>query len=336
VKLPSGDPVEVSIEAEGMIIARNVDIAPLKQQVTTVLQEQVWRTWLDKRLQSPPPVAIPDAADPSAVIPEIVEEACGVYCPVTGEEMVAFGTVDIRGEEGLRYTWHRNLYDAQLGRDRAVARLEGLRRLLQDDAERVRLISEAEQLRQYLGELPNSYAGLLPDDLVERLRKLRSEKVPPYTPELTDWVARAYTLADRAETVGSEEQRLEEEAVLHDFGGDFLLLGNQEKIDYWVATPNGLLREPNKLTPRRTHGGSKIWKRVSKNEVALSWRVPARSTSPVFEVRHQPEDGCTDEQLAAVKQLEEQITARWSAPNSVRTAAGLTCWTQLRRKTPQE
>jgi hypothetical protein len=329
VRLAGGLLIMVSIKfSDGTTIA-NTNIVELKEQLTQTLRKQVFAAWLPSSDAQIPVVEMPDPADPTSTIPEIIEATYG-SCPLTGKTLTAYGSLCIDrsfapGAKPFTFSWHMHRESAQFMREGAVNKLQGMRALLQEDEERAKLNPEIQQLQELLAQLTSEYRNELPEEMLGNMRRRSAEVLSPTMPlpEVRQWLEAAWGLADRAERNGSQEQRLTTEAVLHDFGGDvrMRLVGNQGCNDFFVVGSDGSLRGPDESAIRRGTEGTKIWKRVARYEAALSWRLSSRAGQHNFEAHHLPEGGCTQEQLATIQKLEEEIWDRWEVPHSTRAAA---------------
>lgn len=316
VRLAGGELIEISIEMENGVTVTGFDQVGLKAQVAAVLCERLWQHWkLARRTFVSGVLDVLDDANSPAILPEIDVEDYGA-CPVTGETLTAYGTVsDAIGHAGrinLLYSWHRSYYAAEQAHAQAVAKLEGLQALAKEDAERAKIEVEAREVQELMAELLEKYSNDLPEKLRRQLQAMSSESLSHWRGfpviEAQAWLSAAWGLAEQADAVGSEEQRLNRECVRHDFGGDVvLIMGNRGRNDFLLVSADGSLREPDESNLRRKSEGRKNWKRVMPDDLALSWSQ-SKAGPHVFGVDHQPEGGCTPEQLDAVeKQLREKI-----------------------------
>jgi HrpA-like RNA helicase len=165
--------------------------------------QRQWQAWAEK-----PEIALPDPADESAVVPEIVVCAYGADVE-TGEPLMAYGVVAYNAshwyasDPWFRALWTRDAEEAQRSREASVSRLEAIRAEAKAAAERERLAAELVQLKQAAEPLRQQVAGLCDAhyynyDLPQALRdRLYSGSQLPYAsdPEVwRQWMADAEAL----------------------------------------------------------------------------------------------------------------------------------------------
>lgn len=113
VRLPGGRSVEISLAG----IVSNVDIVALKRDMRVYVDRTAWNNW------ARPEITIPDMADESATIPEIVE-ACYGTSMVDGKPLIAFGTVKRTWSGTLVGFWTTKREEAEDARRVVVERFE--------------------------------------------------------------------------------------------------------------------------------------------------------------------------------------------------------------------
>lgn len=102
--------------------------------------------------------------------------------------------------------------------------------------------------------------------------------------------------------------------LLVNFGGHFRVMGATGNCQYWVVGSDGTGRDPDVVEYRKryTSEGSKYWRLVAPEELALTWSKDCSAGAHCFEVVKLPASGCTSEQLAAVAVIEAEIAGRWA------------------------
>lgn len=108
-------------------------------------------------------------------------------------------------------------------------------------------------------------------------------------------------------------RRSEQGEILANFGGHFRVMGAAGQCQYWVIQPNGAERDPDEVEYRKryTSEGSKRWRLVGTEELALSWSKSNTASDHEFVVEKLPAGGCTIEQLATIERLEREISERF-------------------------
>lgn len=203
--------------------------------------------------------------------------------------------------------------------DKKVRRLEG------EEAEKRKLIrAEAEDLRnKAITITKQSYFELTEANLCSNVQELIKDQGFDTMPtegwssnSLISWVEKAKGILERFAAVEQElktlEQRQSSGEIRVNFGGHFREMGASGNSQYWVIKPNGSEREPDEVDYRKryTSEGDKKWRAVNPEELAISWFKVNTAAEHEF-VNKFPVGGCTSEQLAKVKGLEQEIERRF-------------------------
>lgn len=136
----------------GQLVREFVTADPSHGSATKLRQDarnrHQWSNWADK-----PEIAIPDPADPTATIPDIVVCAYGVDGE-TGESLFAFGAVTQFGyrlhlsDPWFKTMWTRDREEAERSNADATTFLETSRGSAIADAQSIRLLAKREGLKQ--------------------------------------------------------------------------------------------------------------------------------------------------------------------------------------------
>lgn len=152
-----------------------------------------------------------------------------------------------------------------------------------------------------------TYACLC-SDMRAKLQELRELFIAiPDISKIADELRLEWT---KAEVIRRKNEQGE---ILANFGGHFRVMGAAGQCQYWVIQPNGIEREPDEVEYRKRYSseGSKRWRIVGPEELALSWSKSNTAADHEFAVEKLPAGGCTAEQLATVERLEREIGERF-------------------------
>lgn len=145
-RLPGGRLVEIGIQYGSWsdYSVRATDGTQLKAMARAKADERAWSAWPS---EGRPVIMLPNPAEPTATVPEIVE-ACYGTSVIDGTPLVGFGAVecaDYWSAEKFRAGWFRTLAEAETARTEAVAKLESLREeaIKQTKVEAARIQAEA-------------------------------------------------------------------------------------------------------------------------------------------------------------------------------------------------
>ncbi|HEY4493818.1 MAG TPA: hypothetical protein VJB95_00055 [Candidatus Paceibacterota bacterium] len=142
--------------------------------------------------------------------------------------------------------------------------------------------------------------------------------------KLTDEVRKAMEygydmsgLAPRLSEAWAQAEKLRElqdaGEILVNWGGYFRVMGRTGNAQYWVIRPNGQERLFDEVEYRKryTSEGSKHWRLVGPDELAISWSKANTAASHRFAIDHRPVSDCTEAQLQTVNRIEREIEASW-------------------------
>ena len=182
------------------------NIPQLKEQIKGSLNVGQWYGWTEK--SEKPEIPVPDPAAEGSEVPFIT----AVYgqCVVTGEDLVAFGTV--RYTPGSYYTrerwesiWYRSRDEAEATRAKAQAALEKIKADSQERRSREADKAQAEAAREVLRGLTSRDGW---NDLEYEFRRevesRRYSYLPDSSEELRRWAAETKTLVVKVEAALKE------------------------------------------------------------------------------------------------------------------------------------
>jgi hypothetical protein len=166
------------------------------------------------------------------------------------------------------------------------------------------------------------YFVLLARDLQEKVTKLGNNEEGFDTmatkdryDSLLSWLKNAnqilteLVLAEPA--VAALEEQLASGKILANFQTWHRRGGAASKGDGWVIRPDGTLRSADRKEPPYKSDGTLVWDRVEAEELAFSWRQGGSSgggeSNSTYEVVKLPVSDCTEQQLATVRQIEEEL-----------------------------
>lgn len=191
-------------------------------------------------------------------------------------------------------------------------------------AKRTQIRAEAEALHaRAIALTKEGYFALAEASMREQVEGLTHELSLDTMPtegwdSIAEWVGKARGILGKFDEVTQElvslAERQSEGEILVDFGGHFRRMGNSGNGDFWVVAADGSLREPDEVQYRKryTSEGSKRWRTVAPEELALSWDCGTMHDvigSSSFTVAKAPVGGCTDAQLDAVARIEDDLGA---------------------------
>jgi hypothetical protein len=140
--LPDGRQVALQVHIGFNGEHTSKDIPALKRALRDYVLDRVWNHW------SRPVLPTPNYVDENSTVADVVSAQWGT-CPVTGEAMLAYGTVRGVGAE-FETVWVRDREAAEEARQRAVTFLEGLRSQQADTIARRRKKQEHADLANFL------------------------------------------------------------------------------------------------------------------------------------------------------------------------------------------
>lgn len=187
-------------------------------------------------------------------------------------------------------------------------------------------IERVEAVKAQLSEIRETAAAeyrLVFGEFVQTLRHLPEWPAfsPEFRAELDKW-ARSPHGVPVLDTNRLKAQMLEAEKLLALQSSREILVGFEvwhrrygmtRCGDGWVIQPDGSQRRCDTSTvPRHKYDGTYRWEQVGASELALRWTCAHRGNvagTSNFEIAKLPVGGCTPEQLATVRQIEEEIGA---------------------------
>lgn len=193
---------------------------------------------------------------------------------------------------------------------------------------REQIRTKAEELRdKAIIATQQSYFSLTEEDLRRQMEEIANQqgfdtmptdKVPveEWGKSLTWWIEDAEKLINKFNELTAKLKELEKRQasgeILMDFGGHFRRMGMSGNKDYWVILADGKLHDPDEISYRKRYKseGSKSWRLINNNELALSWNcVTMRDIlgSSSFKVAKAPVGGCTQDQLETVARIEDEL-----------------------------
>lgn len=213
VKLPGGRLVNVALKSASSyyLLAEGSDIPVLKQTMKNRLNEEQWSRFTDR-----PTIVVPTTIDDTTVMPEILTAVYG-KCAVTGEDLVAFGTLSASrywSSDPITWKpeWFRSRSEAETAFSKAQAELEKSKVEGREKREReaVQKAAEAskEKARALYGEMPYDNTG----DLRDRLYNRAYAYLPSTNAEMRQWTIETEVVNAEAEVVTAELKRKKEEA----------------------------------------------------------------------------------------------------------------------------
>lgn len=171
-------------------------------------------------------------------------------------------------------------------------------------AEQRQAINTAEQER-FWQEFTRSQAfGHLPIREKQSIGSMRDDTSKYSNDAMTELVERAYTLLEQADNGD----------IVTNFGG-WERQGGDNTMLHWVIGLDGVLRASDSSQHHRSNGStgrgtSQYWDVVDKREIAITWSVLNKSSPQVFEVAMGDKVTITQQQLEAVRAIENDISVR--------------------------
>ncbi|MFZ2664167.1 MAG: hypothetical protein WAX66_02290 [Patescibacteria group bacterium] len=179
--------------------------------------------------------------------------------------------------------------------------------------QRTALRGEAEVLKNKVSQLVSqpwfSVADEISKGKIEEIAQESGLDIMPSTegwPNLESWVRDAKKTLARFQDIESNLKVLKEkqdrgELLVH-FEVWHRRGGKTNQGDGWVIEPDGHLREKDSDdVPRHKSDGHYYWEKVSEKELAL------RMFNGLYEVVKMPVEGCTPDQINAVRSIEEEL-----------------------------
>ena len=326
VKLPGGRPVQVAC-AMGWDILSDTNIPQLKEKVRNHLNREQWNKWAENVR---PAIVLPDLGAESPAVPEIITAQYGL-CVIEGTPLLAYGTVVAKGyryyssDPYFESKWYQYEAEAQTANARAVAKLEEIRAELREKREREAVQAAAQQAKEKIDTLLHNSELDQTLPLRDKLSERRNQYLPAAVAELQQWIADTEAIIAEAEAVVAESSRqkaAEEADTSRAVAAGEILLGFEawhrrggmtSNGDGWVIKADGTLRQRDTDdVHRHKSDGNYRWNRIERNELALRWACSSRrdvAGNSTFETVKLPVGGLTNEQLATVRQIEEEIEA---------------------------
>lgn len=218
VKLPGGRLVEVVVSFGYYDTVSGKDIPELKSRCISRANKSLWDNWPS---EGRPAIALPDPADQTSTVPEIIECQYGVSV-IDGTALIAYGVVAVKGYR--RYSsdpyfegrWFHVREEAGTTRAKSAAKLEEIRK----EAVEQKRLKDARQAAEASKEklrAVNSYG--LEHELRGRIDSRRYEYLPSSVEELHAWTKETEKLVAEAEAAlksmadkEAEEERVQREA----------------------------------------------------------------------------------------------------------------------------
>jgi hypothetical protein len=326
VKLVGGRMIEVNISFGWYDSVSGTDIPKLKEQMRERLNRKLWEAW------QKPVVTLPDLASVQVVIPNIITVPYGT-CVVEGTPLVAYGVAAVKysryysSDPWFEGKWYQNKTEAEAAHANSVSKLGEIRAEIRNQQELLNVKAQAQAAQIKVGSMYDQhyYNTELSRDLKDRLYNRRYAHLPSSLDELRQWTVETNALFAEVETFFVEgiRRKQEEEAdlaravatgeIFVGFEAWHRRGGMTSNGDGWVIKADGTLRERDSDDVRRHKSdGNHRWERVRADELALRWscgHIGDVAGNSTFEVAKAPKQGCTPEQLAAVKRIEEEIGA---------------------------
>lgn len=129
VKLPGGRLVEIVVSFGYYDTVSGQDIPDLKSRCHAHANQRAWSDW---RFRGCPVIPLPDPAEPTSTVPEIVEFQYGTSS-VDGTALIAFGAVGLKdgrywaSDPWFAAKWFQTRKEADAARAESAAKLESLR-----------------------------------------------------------------------------------------------------------------------------------------------------------------------------------------------------------------
>lgn len=329
VKLPGGRSIEVVIEFNYYKTIRETNIVGLKKQASNYLNGKQFDNWSS---ESRPTIQLPDLASDNPVVSEVITAQYGT-CVIDGTPLVAYGTTVLKGsryyssDPWFESKWYQDEAEAKTARAKAVEKLEEIRAEVRKQQELTIAKAEAETVQAKLRSVYDAqyYNTELSSELRDKLSNRRYAYIPSSIDEIKQYTEQTYALVAEVETVLADIacRKAEDEADLARAvaAGEILIGfeawhrrgGMTSNGDGWVIKADGSLRQHDSDDTRRHKSdGTRHWDRVTRDEMAIRWscgHMGDVAGNSQFEIVKSPTSGPTQEQLATVRRIEEEIGA---------------------------
>lgn len=304
IYLPGGREVVLYSAVKGYGYYIEARFSEFKGKVRERLNQGLWEDWPSA---DRPAIAVPDPGAEDAVIPDIVSAQYGT-CFVTGEVLLGYGAVAYNSSRWsssdplFKAEWYRTREEAEAAHAKSVAKLEAIRVEARQKRELAEARTAAEAAREKVRAVSEQY--LDKRELSRETRGELSSRARAYLPselsELRKWTAETEELCSK---VGAELAEIEAQVASGQafvgFEAWHRRRGKSGNGDGWVIRPDGSRRDNDSMEGR--HDGMLRWNLVRSRELAIRWRPGS------CEVVKLPSGGCTPEQLAAVRAVEEEV-----------------------------
>ncbi len=222
VKLPGGRVVEVVVPFGYYDTVSGRDIPELKTRCVSRANKCLWDNW---PTEGRPAIGLPDPADPTSVVPEIIECRYGISV-IDGTSLVAFGAVDLKdyryysSDPWFEGKWFQVREEANAARAKSAAKLESIREeaIKQKQFDETKAMAEAAQESLRSVQSREGWYDL-DGDLRSRVDSKRYEYLPSGLEDLQTWTQEANALLGEAVAAlksladkKAEEARAQQEA----------------------------------------------------------------------------------------------------------------------------
>ena len=213
VKLPGVRAVEIVVSFGYYDSITEVDIPRLKEKLRMKLNQKQWDEWSES---ARPSIALPDFASDEVVFPAIATSVYGT-CAVTGEALVAFGTIEAyRGWSSDPLTWNpkwfRSCEEAEVTRAKSAEKLVGEIAKAREEKVSKEARGAAEMAQAKTKSLYDSLSyGEIGDELRSRLYSARYAHLPFQSAELYQWTVDTEALCTEVEADVAQAMRKKEE-----------------------------------------------------------------------------------------------------------------------------
>ncbi|GEM_PF-1632121 len=202
VKLPGGRLVEVVVSFGYYDTVSGQNIPELKSRCVSKANKSLWDNW---PTEGRPAIALPDPADPTSVVPEIIECQYGISV-IDGSSLIAFGAVDLKGyryyssDPYFEGKWFQVREEANAARAKSTAKLESIREeaIKQKQMDEVRKSAEAAQESLRSVQSREGWYDL-DSDLRSRVDNKRYEYLPSGLEDLQTWTQNTNALVAEVE-----------------------------------------------------------------------------------------------------------------------------------------
>jgi len=256
VKLPGGRLVEVVVSFGYYDTVSGQNIPELKSRCVSKANKSLWDNW---PTEGRPAIALPDPADPTSVVPEIIECQYGVSV-IDGSSLVAFGVVALKGyryyssDPYFEGKWFQVREEADATRTKSAAKLEEIRKeaIEQKRMDDVRKTAEAAQESLRSVQSREGWYDL-DGDLRSRVDSKRYEYLPSGLEDLQTWTQNTNALVAEVEaafTAKADAKAAEDARIAAAEKSGHLVRKLEVTCDtrygrghVWVIRPDGTVRE---------------------------------------------------------------------------------------------